>query len=71
MTFGETRKNVQAMQLIQLQTACGGCKYLAVLDDLWETEHELYLNPFDEAGLAASGAKVMVTTRIAKLCIGA
>ena len=56
---------------MQLQTACAGCKYLAVLDDLWEAEHELYLNPFDEAGLAASGAKVMVTTRIAKLFTGA
>ena len=51
------------MQLMQLQTACAGCKYLAVLDDLWGAEHELYLNPFDEAGLAASGAKVLVTTR--------
>ena len=58
------------MQLMQLQTACADCKYLAVLDDLWEAEHELYLNPFDEAGLAASGAKVLVTTRFTKLFTG-
>jgi hypothetical protein len=64
--------NFQAMQLMQLQTACADCKYLAVLDDLWEVEHELHLNPFDEAGLAASGAKVLVTTRFqfGFLCVG-
>ena len=56
---------------MQLQTGCAGCKYLAVLDDLWGAEHELYLNPFDEAGLASSGAKLLVTTRFAKLFIGA
>ena len=55
---------------MQLQTGCAGCKYLAVLDDLWEVEHERHLNPFDEAGLTASGAKVLVTTRFAKLFRG-
>ena len=60
----------QATQLMQLQTGCAGCKYLAVLDDLWEVDHERHLNPFDEAGQAASGARVLVTTRFAKLFRG-
>ena len=65
-----TNLNLQATQLMQLQTGCAGCKYLAVLDDLWEAEHERHLNPFDEAGLATFGPKVLVTTRFAKIFTG-
>ena len=47
-----------------------GKKLLAVLDDVWEVVHERLLNPFDESNMASAGAKLMVTTRFAKLLQG-
>jgi hypothetical protein len=49
-----------ATQLEDLQAACIGQRWLVVLDDVWETEHEKLLSCVD----AASASKLLVTTRI-------
>ena len=49
-----------AMQLHELQAACMGKTYLVCLDDVWDCEHEVYLNCVDPA----SASKILVTTRI-------
>jgi hypothetical protein len=49
-----------ATQLQDLQAACIGKRWLIVLDDVWETEHEQMMSCVD----AASAAKLLVTTRI-------
>ena len=53
-----------------LLKASSGKQWLAVLDDVWEAEHENMLNPFDDADMAVSGAKVFATSRFAKLLRG-
>jgi hypothetical protein len=47
-------------QLRSLQAACIGQRWLVVLDDVWEMEHEKQLSCVD----AASASKLLVTTRI-------
>jgi hypothetical protein len=47
-------------QLGTLQAACIGQRWLIVLDDVWETEHEQMMSCVD----AASASKLLVTTRI-------
>ena len=49
-----------ATQLDDLQAACIGQRWLVVLDDVWEKEHEKLLSCVD----AASASKLLVTTRI-------
>ena len=49
-----------ATQLEDLQAACIGQRWLVVLDDVWEKEHEQQLSCVD----AASASKLLVTTRI-------
>ena len=49
-----------ATQLADLQTACLGQRFLVVLDDVWESEHEQQLSCVDPA----SASKLLVTTRI-------
>ena len=53
-----------------LQTAATGQKWLVVLDDLWDADHERLLNFFDEDDVKDSRAKILVTTRFAKLVPG-
>jgi hypothetical protein len=49
-----------ASQLQDLQVACIGQRWLIVLDDVWETEHEQMMSCVD----ADSASKLLVTTRI-------
>jgi hypothetical protein len=49
-----------ATQLQDLRAACIGQRWLVVLDDVWETEHEQQLSCVD----TASASKLLVTTRI-------
>ena len=49
-----------ASQLEDLQAVCIGQRWLVVLDDVWEKEHEQLLSCVD----AASASKLLVTTRI-------
>jgi anion-transporting ArsA/GET3 family ATPase len=53
-----------AMQLEDLRAACIGQRWLVVLDDVWETEHEQMMSCVD----AASASKLLVTTRIRYGC---
>jgi hypothetical protein len=55
-----------ATQLEDLQAACIGKRWLIVLDDVWEKEHETHLSCVD----AASPSKLLVTTRIRGLLKG-
>jgi GTPase SAR1 family protein len=47
-------------QLQDLRAACTGQRWLVVLDDVWETEHEKQLSCVD----VASPSKLLVTTRV-------
>ena len=49
-----------ATQLEDLRAVCVGQRWLVVLDDVWEKEHEKLLSCVD----AASASKLLVTTRI-------
>jgi len=53
-----------ATQLEDLRAACIGQRWLVVLDDVWETEHEQMMSCVD----AASASKLLVTTRIRYGC---
>jgi hypothetical protein len=55
-----------ATQLSDLQAACIGKNWLAVLDDVWDKEHEKALNCIDPA----STSKLLVTTRVRGLIQG-
>jgi hypothetical protein len=49
-----------ATQLDDLRAICVGQRWLVVLDDVWEKEHEKLLSCVD----TASASKLLVTTRI-------
>ena len=66
-TAAEATASSQREEMVK---ATLGKKLLAVLDDVWEVVHERLLNPFDESNMASAGAKLMVTTRFAKLLQG-
>jgi len=53
-----------ATQLEDLRAACIGQRWLVVLDDVWETEHEQMMSCVDPA----SASKLLVTTRIRYGC---
>jgi hypothetical protein len=53
-------------QLADLQAACAGKRWLLVLDDVWDKDHEQLLNCVDPD----SESKVLITTRIRGLMQG-
>ena len=55
-----------ATQLEELQAACAGKRWLVVLDDCWDREHERQLNCVDPN----SPSRLLVTTRIRGLLQG-
>jgi hypothetical protein len=52
-TAAEATASSQREEMVK---ATLGKKLLAVLDDVWEAEHERLLNPFDESNMASAGA---------------
>jgi hypothetical protein len=54
-----------ATQLTDLQATCIGQRWLVILDDVWDQEHENQLSCVD----AASPSKLLVTTRIRYSCV--